>query len=158
MFRSILIRFRLPLTYNYKIIILWLEDIRMLNDLGSLTNDNRFLGHTNALKNKTKKKKHAQSDSMTCVIAVLPWYNKYWCTLSFWLGFWLCETINVSYTLVRNKTSYLVVMLSRVCMFICVRSPTGYRASQLPEHPFKIIQVAPGLSKPEGQPFQRQLQ
>lgn len=44
----------------------------MLNDLGSLTNDNRFLGHTNALKNKTKKKKHAQSDSMTCVIAVLP--------------------------------------------------------------------------------------
>lgn len=49
-------------------------------------------------------------------------------------------------------------VIRKICLLIKLGSLTSYWAAQLPEDPFKIIQVSPGLSKLQGQFLQGQLQ
>lgn len=50
------------------------------------------------------------------------------------------------------------VQIRKICLLNKLGSLTSYWAAQLPEDPFKIIQVSPGLSELQGQFLQGQLQ
>lgn len=53
---------------------------------------------------------------------------------------------------------HIDVQISKICLINRWGSLTSYRAAQLPEDPFEIIQVTPGLPKLQGQFLQGQLQ